>query len=221
MTTPGTPYDNRWVEDDHARHYLAIADGIPHRREGEAALLRELELQETVRPLGRVLDVGCGDGRLLDLVLRRFPQATGVAVDFNEEMLTRARDRFAGRPVTVVTHDLVDPLPDLGPFDAVVSSFAIHHVPHERKRALFAEVAAIVGPGGTFANLEHVASATDRLHERFRDEMGIGDSPDDPSNILAPVGDQLRWLQDAGLVDVDCLWKWRELALLVGVRPAG
>jgi tRNA (cmo5U34)-methyltransferase len=220
MTTPATPYDNRWVEDGHARGYLAIADGIPHRGEGEAALLRELELQDAARPLGRVLDLGCGDGRLLDLVLGRFPRAEGVAVDFNEEMLARATARFAGRPVAVARHDLIEPLPDLGVFDAVVSSFAIHHVPHERKRALFAEVAAVVRPGGTFANLEHVASATDRLHERFRDEMGIGDSPDDPSNILAPVADQLRWLQDAGLVDVDCLWKWRELALLVGVRPA-
>jgi tRNA (cmo5U34)-methyltransferase len=127
--------------------------------------------------------------------------------------------RFAGEPVDVVAHDLDAPLPELGPFDAVVSSFAIHHLPHDRKRALYGEVAAVLGPGGTFANLEHVASPTQGLHDRFLDAVGVGDQPDDPSNILAPVEDQLGWLRAVGLVEVDCLWKWLEMALLVGVRP--
>ena len=75
-------------------------------------------------------------------------------------------------------------------------------------------------PGGAFLNLEHVASPTRGLHEAFLTELGIDPADDDPSNLLAPVDDQLRWLRDAGFTDVDCHWKWRELALLVGVRPA-
>ena len=88
-----------------------------------------------------------------------------------------------------------------------------------RKRALFAEIFDRLRPGGTFVNLEHVASATPELHADFLGALGIDPADDDPSNILAPVADQLEWLRDVGFGQVDCHWKWRELALLCGTRP--
>ena len=75
-------------------------------------------------------------------------------------------------------------------------------------------------PGGAFLNLEHVASPTEALHHAFLATLDIAPADDDPSNLLAPVEDQLQWLRQTGFTDVDCHWKWRELALLAGVRPA-
>jgi tRNA (cmo5U34)-methyltransferase len=205
---------SEWQSNEHASGYLERADRIPHRSSGEAALLDEIPL--AVR---RVLDLGSGDGRLLDLVLRARPRARGVAVDFSPLMLEQLHARFG--PVSraeVVNHNLESPLPSLGTFDVVVSSFAIHHLEHERKRQLYQEIWAVLEPGGVFCNLEHVAPASPHAHERFLEAMGITPAEEDPSNKLLDLHTQLEWLREIGFVDVDCYWKWRELALLAGCK---
>ena len=206
---------NLWRTAEHALGYLARADAIPHRTEGEGVLLEFLP-----RPLRRVLDLGSGDGRLLTLVRLARPEAEGVAVDFSDAMLERLRERFAAEPrVAVLRHDLNDPLPaSLGTFDAVVSSFAIHHVPHPRKRALYEEVWTALEPGGAFLHLEHVASPTPRLHAQFLAAIGVTPEDDDPSNKLLDVETQLGWLREIGFVDVDVVMKVFELAVIVARR---
>jgi SAM-dependent methyltransferase len=204
---------NEWQSPEHAGAYLQKANQVPHRSDGEATLLEEI-------PPGveRVLDIGAGDGRLLDLVLRARPNAAGVALDFSPLMLERLHTRFGDSRVEIVTHNLDEPLPRLGTFDAVVSSFAIHHVSHQRKRQLYGEIWHILNDGGVFANLEHVASASAYGHTRFLAAMGTRPEEEDPSNKLLDVHTQLEWLREIGFADVDCYWKWRELALLVGSK---
>jgi tRNA (cmo5U34)-methyltransferase len=203
---------SEWLAAEKVEEYRGRADRIPHRIEGETVLLELLPER-----VARVLDLGCGDGRLLALVLGARPGAGGVAVDFSPPMLERARERFAGvSGVELHEHDLAAPLPDLGEFDLVVSSLAIHHLEDARKRDLYGEVFGLLQAGGRFSNLEHVSSPTPELH---RDYLEIARVPEDPSNRLLDVETQLGWLRELGFADVDCFWKWRELALLSGVRP--
>lgn len=204
---------NLWATPEHALDYLRRADSIPHRIEGEAALLECL-------PAGarRILDLGAGAGRLIDLVKTVHPDAKFVALDFSPTMLDALSENY-GRDasVTVVAHDFENALPDMGQFDAVISAFAIHHLVHERKRSLCQEVFNLLTPGGIFCNLEHVASPTPAVHDQFLAAIGWRD--EDPSNKLLDLETQLRWLREIGFQDVDCHWKWRELALFAGVRP--
>ena len=214
-----TSHVNLWSSPDHVRDYLGRADQISHRTEGEAALLEFIPANTR-----RILDLGTGDGRLLALVRAEMQRrgeaaAEAVAVDFSPAMLQAARQRFADDPrVQIFEHNLDLPLPDLGKFDAVISSFAIHHLVHERKRALYAEIFDRLSPGGVFCNLEHVSSPSPRLHEEFLRRIGFTVETEDPSNKLLDFETQLGWLREIGFADVDCHWKWRELALLVGMR---
>src|SRR6202022_4103108 len=195
---------NLWTRTDHVLEYFNRADSIPHRTEGESALLEFIPA--TTR---RVLDLGTGDGRLLGLVKREHPHTEAVAMDFSPAMLEAAKKRFAGdSSITVVAHNLDDPLPDLGRFDAVVSCFAIHHVVHERKCALYSEIHALLNADGVFCNLEHVASPSPNLHEQFLRGIGFTLETEDPSNKLLDVETQLQWLGETGFVGGVFPGKW-------------
>ena len=202
---------------EKALQYLAHADRIPHRAAGESVLVELVP-----RGARRILDLGAGDGRLLALLKLDRPDARGVATDLSPTMLDAARARFAGDPlVEVVEHDLDAPLDALGgagAFDTVVSCFAIHHCSHARKRALYAEVFRLLAPGGVFYNLEHVSSPTPELHEAFFAVLGMTLADEDRSNQLLDVETQAGWLRELGFAQVDCFWKWRELALFGGVK---
>lgn len=212
MTTP--PEINLWSSPGHALDYLRRADSIPHRVEGEATLLEFIPAEPK-----RILDLGCGGGRLLALLKSARPGTQFVGLDFSPAMLEALRRLFAGdRSVAVVSHDFENKMPSMGLFDAVVSSFAIHHVSHKRKRSLYQEIFEVLTPDGVFCNLEQVASPTAGLHAGFLRAISWED--EDPSNKLLDLETQLAWLREIGFADVDCHWKWRELALLVGAKPS-
>ena len=207
---------NEWKTPAHVNRYLALADSVGRRAEGEGVLSEQVP-----RDARRILDIGTGDGRLLALLHTDRHEILGVGLDYSDLMLEAAGTRFAGDDrIELVKHDLAEPLPALGSFDVVVSSMAIHHLEHERKRSLYGEIFELLEPDGVFANFEHVASATQRLHLMFFAAINEPLEHEDPSDRLLAVETQLGYLREHGFDDVDCYWKWLEMALLVGVKPA-
>jgi tRNA (cmo5U34)-methyltransferase len=210
---PVTPTGG-WTDAEQVAWYTARVGKLEARQAGEQMLVEVLPLAPR-----RVLDLGCGDGRLSALLLEnRSPVQELVAVDISAPMLELADQRLAGHEqVHIRTWDLRDSIATLGAFDVIISGFAIHHLTDARKRTLFAEIAEQLTPGGTFANLEVVASATPQRHAEFL--AAIGRTADDAEDQLAGVEEQLVWMREAGLTNVDCLWRWRGFALLVGDAP--
>jgi tRNA (cmo5U34)-methyltransferase len=204
-----------WHDQEKVEEYVDRVNRLAARQAGEAELVEALP--ERVE---RVLDLGCGDGKLAAVVLAARPDAVeAIGLDRSEPMLNLARQRFVAEPrARLLEHDLERPLPDLGTFDVVVSGFAIHHLADERKRSLYAESAKALRGGGVLANLEVVRCATEALQQEFyrRIERPGGD----PEDQLSEIEPQLAWMREAGLIDVDCQWRWRGFALLVGVAPA-
>jgi ubiquinone/menaquinone biosynthesis C-methylase UbiE len=194
-----------------------------------------------------VLDLGAGDGIMTFEIAKRQPVERVTMTEFSEPMLDLARKRCEEEQPpftpTFVVGDFrkrgwQDEVMERGPYDAVISRFAIHHIPDEMKRAVYADVLRFLRPGGMFVHIEHVASHSPMYHEAHDRLMvecmysAASGTPefdevmasyrmraDGPANILAPVEDQLQWLRELGFVDVDCAFKSFELAVFAGRRP--
>lgn len=187
------------ARDWDARTYDRVAD--PQTRWGRAVLDR-LPLTGDER----VLDAGCGSGRVTELLADRLPRGSVVALDASEAMIDAARERLRafGDRIEFVTADLGRPLPLDEPVDAILSTATFHWVPDHD--ALFANLAAVLRPGGWLVaqcgGAGNIASIRAVL-------ATIGDGWLGASHFETPL-DTVRRLDGSGFVDIEC-WLTDEL----------
>jgi trans-aconitate 2-methyltransferase len=148
----------------------------------------------------RVLDAGCGTGRVTELLAARLPLGHVIALDGSTSMIEAARARLApfGDRIEYLVADLGRPLPLTVPVDAILSTATFHWVPDHD--ALFASLAAVLRPGGwlvaQFGGVGNIASI-------MRVLATIGDGWQGPAHFETPM-DTVRRLDDSGFVDVEC-----------------
>jgi tRNA (cmo5U34)-methyltransferase len=201
-TKPDDP--SHWVTSWRVRQYLNRANNIPYRSDGEQVLLGFIPMSTR-----RILDLGTGDGRLIKLLRQKIPNIKCIGMDFSPHMLNILRRLYEDdKSVSIVEHDFGSQLPEIGFFDAIVSSLAIHHLRDHRKKALYSEIYSMLRPGGIFCNLDHVASSSVILSRHFRKRMG-GQKPVNRlhEERLSSIEEQIGWLKEIGFVDSDCYWK--------------
>lgn len=176
-----------------------------------------------------MLGLGAGTGLLARQVAQAIPDAELTLLDGAPAMLDEARAVLGDRAHYVVA-DLADPLPE-GPWDAVVSALAIHHLDDTGKSVLFGRLHAAIAPGGVFVNAEQVAAPTALFEDLYaawhkRRATAAGSSHDEWAGAQdrmrfdrwASVEHQLEWLREAGFADADCLFKDHRFAVLAARR---
>jgi ubiquinone/menaquinone biosynthesis C-methylase UbiE len=194
----------------------------------------------------KIIDLGCGDGTLGRMLLDEYPAAHIIFADFSEPMLEKLRNLLGtDNRTTVINIDFATSawtkeFEKEKPFDIIVSGFAIHHQPDERKRDLYTEIHGLLSNGGLFLNLDQVSSATQPIGKLFDSffldnmqrfitnnkpnitihEIEKAYYQDKKENIPAPVEMQCQWLTDIGFEDVDCFFKTFELALFGGRKAS-
>jgi len=237
-----------WSEDDSAR-FLTLDDVAVPMREQQIATLGAL-IPARADETFTAVELGAGGGLLARAVLDAYPNCHYHALDGSETMRTQLREKLApyGDRVTVGAFELAESawreaLPS--PLRCVLSSLVVHHLTHEGKRQMFADVAQRLEPGGALLLADLVAPATDRVRLLFADQWNTaaqvqsqvlaGDlslyqqfqdaewnyyelTEEDPIDHPSPLADQLQWLRAAGFAVADCFWMLAGHAIYGGFR---
>jgi trans-aconitate 2-methyltransferase len=127
----------RWNPEDYSRHSA-----------GQEAWARELLGGLDLRPDDRVLDIGCGDGRITAELAKRVPRGGAVGVDLSEDMIRYAASRFPAPDYPNLEFRQADAraLPFHEEFTVVYSNAALHWV--RDHRPVLAGIARALKPGG-------------------------------------------------------------------------
>lgn len=186
----------------------------------------------------RLLDIGCGTGNATRELFKLFPRAVVCCVDGSAEMISKARTKLSSRSVEFRCHDLGDigwnePWMD-HPFDAALSALVLEHLPHDAYRTFLTTALAVLKPGAWMVTAEGYAGEktqsiyfgemTTREEEAVR--AGILSrreldhikrlSAEKETHYFASVHEKKEWWQEAGFTEVDLIWRYYCVGIMVG-----
>jgi tRNA (cmo5U34)-methyltransferase len=204
---------------------------IPHYDDCIRETADALALAE--RPVRRIVDLGIGTGALSRVCLEAQPRARVVGIEIDPSMAAMARQRLGtlSKRVTIRNASFVDA--ELPACDAMVATYALHHIRSRRvKAAFYARCFKALKPGGLlvsgdcFPPSSPVAFARDvdrwithlsrtlgsRAEARAEFESWAAE------DTYVPLHDEVRMMTRAGF-RVDVMWRRSPFAVLVGVTP--
>ncbi len=185
-------------------------------------------------PPARILDLGVGTGNLAARLLAVFPGAHLTGIDLVPEFLQAAETRLEPHRRRVRLIEVDVERFDFAPrYDLVVSAFMFHHVPDGVKRRTYAKVLSCLDEGGRFVNADFVDSASqhwsrvfDQVRVAFMRAQGVSEErirtqyvKHRELEIPVPLEMQLAWLSGLGFTDVECFWKYLNLAIFGARKP--
>lgn len=239
--------DTRWDEGD-SQKFIDLSEIVVPSREEQARLICDLIPAEPDEHFMGV-DIACGEGKLSQAILERYPEAQMTLLDGSEAMLTRAAENLADfayqidlRQFDLFFSDWLDELPRR--HRVIVSSLALHHLDDEGKRRLYHRLAEHLASGGALLIADLVHQPSERVAEawanewdhdvreqslartgsleafrQFQDGWNHYRTPDDEFDKPSLLTDQLHWLEEAGLTGVGCYWLRAGHAVFGGYKP--
>lgn len=170
-------------------------------------------IDATDKPL-HILDLGCGTGLEIEMLLERVPNARIMGVDLSHNMLELLQNRYTSHmdQIRLVEDSFLTVPFGVQIYDYIISAMAIHHLLHDTKRTLYQKIHAALKPGGKYIEGDSV-TRTD-MENQFLIEFyeGLKLVPQEQEgfyhiDIPFSIDTQRTLLLKAGFRDFELLWQ--------------
>ncbi len=226
--------------DTQASEYDSEHNSRLHYAEMQQVLLRAIP-QPPESPLS-VLELGVGTALMTERILKRFKSANLEGLELSGDMLAGARNRLLpfGKRVNLSQMDFATKLPS-AEYDVICSSLALHHLPRTNRDLFYRRLARCLVQGGVLVIADRVKPPTEALSDRYkamryRELLDLGWTEEGFAKERAQrrnrgrlvgtdhgpstVNELLGFLEGAGLVNVDCIWKLGTEAVIYGEKES-
>jgi len=203
------------------------------------AFLQHLWVADPQAPL-TILELGCGTGNLSQLLATALPNAHLTLLDISPDMIAQTQAKLAAkghaseRFTFTVGDMLTTPHPD-NHFDYIVSSIAIHHLPHAQQAQLYKNTLPWLKPGGRLRIIDQCALtpapfgpaflrqqwlALSQVQGATPEELALWVAHEDQYDNHAPLAHHFQWLTEAGYTAIDCYWRQLYWTLFGAEKPS-
>ena len=213
---------------------------VPRYSEAISVLVETIHHLLRDQPLPRLLDMGCGTGKVTIKMMEALPTASVVCIDGSQKMLEAAQEKLDSTNVSFHCLDLQsynwDKQWEDESFDAIYSAFVLEHLPFDVYRQFLFMAKRILKSGGRLVTVEGYAGDLNQsiflehMKEWENEAVRTGSisastlyemkqlSTETEHHFFATQDQKKRWWTEAGFIDVEFHWQYYCIALLGGLK---
>lgn len=170
----------------------------------------------------KILELGCGSGLLSKRILKKYPNAEIHLIDLSAEILEECKSNLNNPSnVKFIQSDFKDLNFELGSYDLICSSIAIHHLINDEKKKLFIKIYEWLRTDGVFIYADQTRGATEEIYNKHIDrwkkasaELGANNAEwnewmehQNAHDYHVSFETQLLYLKEAGFSIRDIVWR--------------
>jgi len=209
--------------------YECLMERLVPRYKKQHEIIYDLLPQDTERKI-RVLDLGCGNGALSKLVLKKLPNAHVVGFDLTPKMLeayVKNLSEYRGKYELMQGDYRFDPIGSN--YDIVLAGLTLQHLTWGQRKNFYRLIYTILNPKGSFISNDIIIDEDwDTRNQQYDNWMKFIESNGEDSEYWSdkhmkkdyPVTleDHFRWLKDAGFSKAESHWRHNNFAITSAVK---
>ena len=215
--------------EKQVHEYECLMERLVPRYKKQHEIIYDLLPQDTERKI-RVLDLGCGNGALSKLVLKKLPNAHVVGFDLTPKMLeayVKNLSEYRGKYELMQGDYRFDPIGSN--YDIVLAGLTLQHLTWGQRKNFYRLIYTILNPKGSFISNDIIIDEDwDIRNKQYDNWMKfIKSNGEDPQywfekhmhkDYPVTLEDHTKWLKDAGFSKVECHWRYYNFAITSAIK---